>query len=168
FAARGRDRAHSLRPGEQGSAGPDTRSSGSPRSKGADCRDHASALELGGSERRTAPLERVKDRPAAAVWGIGNPEAFRRTLHDLGATVAEFRTFPDHHAYTRADVESLRDWARQQATDGMVLTTQKDLVKLPLAQLGGRELWAVRIGLHFTSGQAELDRKLEEAVGSGP
>src|SRR5262249_59092463 len=104
-------------------------------------------LELVGGDRRKTPLDRLKDRPAIAFCGIGNPEAFRRTLHDLRACVGEFRTFPDHHPYTRADVHSLRDWARRQATDCMVLTTQKDLVKLSLAQLGGRDLWAVRIGM---------------------
>jgi tetraacyldisaccharide 4'-kinase len=120
-------------------------------------------INLVGSERRTAPLEKVREGPSAAFCGIGNPEAFRRTLQDLGATIADFRTYPDHHPYTRADVEDLRHWARRQATDCKVLTTQKDLVKLSLPQLGGRELWAVRIGLQFLTGQAELDRSLEEA-----
>jgi tetraacyldisaccharide 4'-kinase len=122
-------------------------------------------LELVNSERCTAALDRLKDRPVAAFCGIGNPQAFRRTLLDLGARVADFRAFADHHPYARADVEALRAWARQQATDCMALTTQKDLVKLRLSQLGGRELWAVRIGLHVTAGQEELDRRLE-AVGS--
>jgi len=120
--------------------------------------------ELINSKGQSVPLERLKDRPAAAFCGIGNPQAFRRTLEDLGAEVAEFRTFPDHHPYTRADVESLRDWARRLATDCTVLTTQKDLVKLCLPQLAARELWAVRIGLHVERGREELDRKLEEAA----
>ena len=120
--------------------------------------------ELVGNERRTAALDRLKDRPIAAFCGIGNPPAFRRTLADLGAKVADFRTYPDHHSYSRNDVEDLRDWARRQATDCMVLTTQKDLVKLSLSKLGGRELWAVRIGLHVESGRDELHRKLEEVV----
>jgi tetraacyldisaccharide 4'-kinase len=123
-------------------------------------------LELVANDRRTAPLDRLKERPVAAFCGIGNPEAFRRTLHDLGAKIADFRTYADHHPYTRADVEDLRDWARRQPTDATVLTTQKDLVKLPLPLLGGRELWAVRIGLHVVAGREELDRKLEE-VASG-
>jgi tetraacyldisaccharide 4'-kinase len=120
--------------------------------------------DLVGSERRTATLDRLKDRTVAAFCGIGNPPAFRRTLDDLGAKVADFRGYPDHHPYSRNDVEDLRDWASRQATDCMVLTTQKDLVKLPIPTLGGRELWAVRIGLHFESGREELDRKLEEVV----
>jgi tetraacyldisaccharide 4'-kinase len=117
-------------------------------------------LELVNARQATAPLEILGQRPLAAFCGIGNPEAFRRTLTDLGAAVAALRTFPDHHAYTRTDVEDLRTWARQQATDCVVVTTQKDLVKLRLAQLGERELWAVRIHLHIDAGQEALDRKL--------
>ena len=30
-----------------------------------------------------------------------------------GANVVDWRVFPDHHAYTREDVEGLRTWARQ-------------------------------------------------------
>jgi tetraacyldisaccharide 4'-kinase len=122
------------------------------------------SLELVNSERRTAMLDHLRTRPIAAFCGLGNPSAFRRTLEDLGANVADFRTFPDHHAYTRANVEDLRAWARRQATDCMMLTTQKDLVKLPLPQLGDRALWAVRIGLHVTAGREELDQRLEEVV----
>jgi tetraacyldisaccharide 4'-kinase len=110
---------------------------------------------------RAAALDRLPGRPAAAFCGIGNPEAFRRTLADLGADVVAFRTFPDHHPYARADVDDLRAWARQQATDCVVVTTQKDLVKLRLSDLGGRELWALRIELHVEDGKEEFDRILE-------
>jgi tetraacyldisaccharide 4'-kinase len=111
--------------------------------------------------RGTAPLERLQDRPVAAFCGIGNPEAFRRTLLGLGAQVSAFRTFPDHHAYTRTDVEDLTTWARQQAPDSVVVTTQKDLVKLRLTRLGPCELWALRIRLHVEKGLDVLDRQLE-------
>jgi tetraacyldisaccharide 4'-kinase len=86
----------------------------------------------------SAPLDLLRGRPVAAFCGIGNPEAFRRTLAGLGAEVAAFRVYPDHHAYTRADVDKLRTWAGQQAEQAVIATTQKDLVKLRLTQLGGR------------------------------
>ncbi len=117
-----------------------------------------------GNGARTADLDTLRGRPVAAFCGIGNPEAFRRTLTDVGAEVVAFRTFPDHHPYARADVDDLRAWARQQATDCVVVTTQKDLVKLRLSDLGGRELWALRVALHVEVGQNEFDRKLEEAI----
>jgi tetraacyldisaccharide 4'-kinase len=121
-------------------------------------------VEWVNAERATAPLQSILQRPLAAFCGIGNPEAFRRTLTALGATVGAFRAYPDHHAYARTDVEDLRSWARQQATEGVVVTTQKDLVKLPLTRIGERELWALRIRLHFLAGQEQLDRKLKEAL----
>jgi tetraacyldisaccharide 4'-kinase len=99
-----------------------------------------------------------------AFCGIGNPESFRRTLHDAGARVKAFRAFPDHHAYSASDVEDLRGWAGKEAKDCLVVTTQKDLVKLRLPNLGGQALWALRVGLHFEAGQEALDQKLLEAA----
>jgi tetraacyldisaccharide 4'-kinase len=84
---------------------------------------------------------------AAAFCGIGNPDAFRATLQHLGIKPTEFRTFPDHHGYTRADVEDLREWADRLPDDAVVLTTQKDAVKIRLGDLLGRPLFALRIGL---------------------
>jgi tetraacyldisaccharide 4'-kinase len=123
-------------------------------------------VELVNSEQHAAPLRDVAERPVAAFCGLGNPEAFRRTLTVLGARVVAFRTFADHHTYSRADVEDLNAWAQQQTEECIVLTTQKDLVKLRLARLGGRALWAVRIRLVFQSGQDALDRKLREVAGA--
>jgi tetraacyldisaccharide 4'-kinase len=121
-------------------------------------------LELVNSEHATRPVEDLKDRPVAAFCGIGNAGAFRSTLDDLGAKVTAFRRFPDHYAYVRADVEDLRAWARKQDQADMVITTQKDLVKLCVSQLGGQELWAVRIGLHFEAGQDAFDHKLQDVI----
>jgi tetraacyldisaccharide 4'-kinase len=120
--------------------------------------------DLLNGEQATASLEVLKGRPTGAFCGIGNPEAFRRTLTSLGTEPLAFRVFPDHHAYTRSDVEELRTWAGQQAREGVIVTTQKDLVKLRLTQLGGRPLWAVRIGLHITAGQDALERKLDDVL----
>jgi tetraacyldisaccharide 4'-kinase len=98
------------------------------------------------------PLDALRGRPVAAFCGLGNPEAFRRTLRDLGSEPAEFRAYPDHHAYTRADVDDLRMWARAQPPDAVLATTQKDLVKLRIDLLGERDLLALRIGLHLRPG----------------
>lgn len=103
------------------------------------------------------PLVELKNRPVGAFCGLGNPEAFRRTLGDLGATVADFRAYPDHHPYGRDDVEGLARWAESLPGDAWLVTTQKDFVKLRVDRLGGRPLWAVRVRLTFRAGQSELD-----------
>lgn len=121
-------------------------------------------LELVNGDRQRAPLVRLLGRPVAAYCGIGNPEAFRRTLSDLGAELVAFRTFPDHFAYGAATIEDLQAWAARQPTDAVVVTTQKDLVKICQTRLANCELWALRIGLHFETGQDLLERKLEDVA----
>jgi tetraacyldisaccharide 4'-kinase len=121
-------------------------------------------LELCNTERKTVPLETLKTQPVAAFCGIGNPHAFRQTLTDLGVQICAFRSFPDHYAYTEADKEELRGWAEQQAKECILVTTQKDLVKLRRTELGGRALWALRICLHVEAGREMLQEKLLSVV----
>lgn len=73
------------------------------------------------------PVDMLRNTPVVAFCGIGNPEAFRSTLQRAGLTIAHFQHYDDHHAYTPADVQSLRSIA-----DGRPLvTTMKDLARLP-------------------------------------
>ncbi len=119
-------------------------------------------LVCGADERH--PASDLAGRTVGAFCGIGNPDAFRRTLAAVGATVADFRTFPDHHAYTRDDVADLARWAAALPAGAETATTQKDWVKLRVPDLAGRRLRAVRIGLAFRDGEpalvAALDRLL--------
>jgi tetraacyldisaccharide 4'-kinase len=119
-------------------------------------------------ESGRADIGRLRGRPLLAFCGLGNPRAFRRTLDNLGLNVADFRTFPDHHHYSPADLDELAAWAQGQAADSVVVTTQKDLVKLRRTALGGKELWALRVGLHFEAGQALLDHKLGSVMARLP
>ncbi|HEY1188053.1 MAG TPA: tetraacyldisaccharide 4'-kinase, partial [Gemmata sp.] len=123
--------------------------------------------EFVGCDGATEPLELFRGRTVGAFCGIGNPRAFRLTLESLGATVADFRTFPDHHGYTRADVEALTRWAEALPAGAPIATTQKDFVKLRVPALGGRPLWAVRIGLHFRDGEPAFTGLLERVL-AGP
>jgi tetraacyldisaccharide 4'-kinase len=106
------------------------------------------------------PVENLRGKVVAGFAGIGSPPAFRRTLETLGATVADFRAFPDHHPYTRADVDDLRAWAGRLPADAVVATTQKDWVKLRVPDLAGRPLRAVRVGIAFRDGQDAFDAAL--------
>lgn len=122
------------------------------------------ATALTNAAGQHADLTEVRGRAVAAFCGLGNPHAFENSLVASGASICAFRTFPDHHPYTREDIEELRRWARQQATDCLVVTTQKDLVKIRLSQLGDRQLWALRVQLQITAGRELLDLKLKEAL----
>jgi len=115
-------------------------------------------------DRAEEGLALLRGRPLAAFCGIGNPESFRRTLADLGGDVRAFRVYPDHHAYTRHDVADLDAWGRAADPEAVLVTTQKDLVKLRLSRLGERPLWALRVRLHLERGREEFERRLRAVV----
>jgi tetraacyldisaccharide 4'-kinase len=100
----------------------------------------------------------------AAFCGIGNPDGFRRTLSTAGVhQVAAFRTFPDHYHYCQTDLAELAIWAREQRASALV-TTQKDLVKIPRCRLGDLPLWALTIRAEFAVGQERLAKLLQDLV----
>lgn len=123
----------------------------------------APGIPVATTEHRPTANE-LKGATVGAFCGIGNPAAFKRTLESLGATVAEFRTFPDHHSYTREDVDELRRWANGLPPGAAVATTQKDHVKLRIAELGGRPLHTVRIEMAFATGEAEFQAVLRRVT----
>jgi tetraacyldisaccharide 4'-kinase len=128
-------------------------------------------LDLIDADGQSAPLTAICGKSVAAFCGIGNPEGFRRTLLPLCGELLDFRAFPDHHGYSASDVGSLERWARDLCAD-LVLTTQKDSVKLRASSLGPAPLWALRIGLEVIAGCEVMDdvlaRLLPPDVGTRP
>jgi tetraacyldisaccharide 4'-kinase len=114
------------------------------------------AHDLIDSDGKSSPIESMAGQSVAAFCGIGNPEGFRRTLLPLCSELVDLRIFPDHHNYSGPDASSLERWARELGAD-LVLTTQKDLVKLRLSLLGPVPLRALRIGLDVTAGGDIMD-----------
>jgi tetraacyldisaccharide 4'-kinase len=107
------------------------------------------------------PLTELPSFRSVGFCGIGNPQAFRQTLADLGVQPVDFRIFPDHHPYSRDDVARLADWIRSTHAE-LALTTQKDSVKLLLAHLGPARIAAIEIGLEILQGAEILGSALEQ------
>ena len=70
-------------------------------------------------------------RPVA-FCAIARPEGFAAMLQEAGCGVVETVAFPDHHRYTKADVERVIEVAKSLNGSGFV-TTEKDAVKLTKA-----------------------------------
>jgi tetraacyldisaccharide 4'-kinase len=111
------------------------------------------------SEGCETPLSSLTGRVCLAFCGIGNPEGFAATLRSAGIS-AELEVFPDHHHYAAADFERLRRKAEAMG-DVALVTTLKDLVKLPEKWLGGVPVLAVDQRLRVLHGALELDRLLD-------
>ena len=92
-----------------------------------------------------APLrgERLAGSRLLAFAGIGRPEKFFATLRALGAVLAGTRAFPDHHSFRVAELEGLRRDAEHSGA--RLITTAKDIVRVPLVQRAGIEVLEVEI-----------------------
>ena len=110
------------------------------------------------------PVSTLRGTTVGLACGIGNPEAFRRTVEGLGANVVAEMRYPDHHGYTRADVDELTTWAGTLPKDAWVAVTQKDHVKLRIAELAGRPVVAVRVGMRVIAGEGELRQAIDKVM----
>jgi len=79
--------------------------------------------------RRELVLPAQRPQQALAFCAIARPEGFFAMLAEAECQVVGKATFPDHHAFTEADVERLVKTARHASADGFV-TTAKDAVKI--------------------------------------
>jgi tetraacyldisaccharide 4'-kinase len=90
------------------------------------------------------------DRKRVALFaGIAHPQSFVTTVSSLGADVVAARWFPDHHRYTRRNLQSLLQADRFPQHDFLV-TTEKDAVKLAeLRSLEAATIVVVRVAIDF-------------------
>jgi tetraacyldisaccharide 4'-kinase len=75
-------------------------------------------------------LEQLNDSPVSAFCGIGNPRAFFADLRSWGFTVVREDAFPDHHVYTKTEMQGLVEKAILAGASALI-TTRKDAVKIP-------------------------------------
>jgi len=64
-----------------------------------------------------------------AFAGIGHPQKFYHTLGQLGFDIVQTIDFPDHHFYSKEELENILQKAKEQNAE--VYTTSKDFVKIP-------------------------------------
>lgn len=108
-------------------------------------------------------LANLEGRRTMAFCGLGNPEGFRKTLLECGTDLVHFQTFPDHHEYSREDLEGIEREARQREVS-MLVCTHKDWVKIGLDQLGGIPVRALLVEQHIETGFDSLNGRLESVL----
>jgi len=92
--------------------------------------------------------------PLLAFAGIGRPQKFFDALNSAGGVLADAISFPDHHAFSRADIDRLRDLADDHGAQ--LITTEKDWVRLPGEVQASVTAWPVRAVFAEPDRMAEL------------
>jgi len=88
------------------------------------------------------PLTLLAGKRVLVITGIAAPAPFYRTLREQGAEIGEIVEFPDHHRYTNADWQTITHIG--QKCD-LIVTTEKDLVKLERFPFAAGRLVALRV-----------------------
>ena len=120
-------------------------------------------LELGdllrfGDPGARLPLGALAGASVLAIAAVGNPDAFFAQLRRAGANVAA-RGFPDHHRFTREEVERL---AAVAPAGGMAVCTLKDAVKIaPLWPADAAALWYVSQPVRVGWGAEHFERLMD-------
>jgi tetraacyldisaccharide 4'-kinase len=81
-------------------------------------------------------------RKVFAFAGIGRPQKFFDTLAATGALLQGAESFADHYYYRPDDLAGLK--ARAQSMGALLVTTEKDLVRIPPEARAGISALAVR------------------------
>jgi tetraacyldisaccharide 4'-kinase len=106
------------------------------------------------------PLDFLKGQRIGALSGIARPESFENGLKNLGAEICYSRQFADHHRFDERELSNvlLRSKAR---TARIVVTTEKDAVRLPRVEQPILPIYFLRVEIETLHGQEVLDAMVE-------
>jgi tetraacyldisaccharide 4'-kinase len=127
---------------------------------------HAPLDLLDGTLTRSRGLAAARGKRVLLLSGLARPGAFRRTVEGLGAEVVAERRHGDHHRFTGADLDGARAAADAGRAE-LILTTEKDAVRLPPTWATEPRLTVVRIEAEVLAGDAALRAALDAALTAG-
>lgn len=110
------------------------------------------------------PLTRLYRSRILAVAGIAGPEKFYRAIHEWDGEIVETLEFPDHHSYSASDWQQINRLSRHL---DLVVTTEKDILKLVQFPFARDKLLALRVALVVVEGEA-LMQAIIDRIGSPP
>ena len=112
----------------------------------------------------------LKGQCILAVCGIGNPEAFVRTLRQFEPKTVELLAFPDHHHYSSTDLNDISARARNIGIN-IIVTTEKDSQKLETFAATTEfsppefvQFFVLAVELEITTNPEALKKRLRRAV----
>ncbi len=101
-------------------------------------------------------LEALDGKRVAAFSGIASPESFESMLRDFGAEIRYNQRFLDHHRFSDAEIEHVYQKAGEAGLD-MIVTTEKDAVRLPESIKSPVPLYFLRLEIDILSGEEDFE-----------
>jgi tetraacyldisaccharide 4'-kinase len=108
---------------------------------------------------REYPLNLMSRSKVLAVTGIADPSRLYQTIHEWEGEVVNALEFPDHHRYTVGDWQRINREARNL---DLIITTEKDILKLVRFPFAREKLFAVRVAMVIENEETLIDGLLEK------
>lgn len=96
------------------------------------------------------PLTILHHSKILTVTGIANPTRLYQTIHEWEGQIVHTLEFPDHHPYSTKDWQEISRMAR---LIDLIVTTEKDILKLIRYPFARDKLMALRVGMHVADGE---------------
>ena len=109
------------------------------------------------SGKQQLPLEKLQGVKVAALSAIACPASFEHFLEQLGANLIYKDHFADHHRYTQQEIIDFINQAKAAGAE-MIITTEKDAVRIPRIDRCDVPLYYLRIQIDILSGQESFDQ----------
>lgn len=100
---------------------------------------------------REFPLTLLCRSKILTVTGIADPRGLYRLIHQWEGEIVETLEFPDHYSYTARDWQQISRIAR---VVDLIITTEKDILKLTRFPFARDKLLALRVAMEVTNGAA--------------
>lgn len=114
------------------------------------------------------PLTVLHHSKILTVTGIANPQKFYQAIHEWEGQIVHTLEYPDHHAYSSRDWQEISRMAR---LIDLIVTTEKDILKLIRYPFARDKLLALRVGMSVAGGEqliAAIVAKIRAAGGGEP
>lgn len=106
-------------------------------------------------------IDDLQGKKVAAFSGIAVPESFERFLLNLGAELVEKEQFLDHHRFTQEELDLF--FSRAQAAGAeLIVTTEKDAVRLPSTLKSPIPLYYLRLEIEILKGDHDFEKAISE------
>ncbi|MBI3583549.1 MAG: tetraacyldisaccharide 4'-kinase [Nitrospinae bacterium] len=115
------------------------------------------------NSNRTISLAEVKGKKGLAFCGIASPDSFKNSVKEAGIDIKGFVSFEDHYQFTRKDIESLINKARETGSE-ILITTEKDAVRLKEFEPISFPIWILKIRMEISEGKEILLSKIREVL----
>jgi len=119
-------------------------------------------------QAQSFPISTLKNKKCIAFCGIGNPNAFKTTLLEIGIQIVDFTVYPDHYVYSERDLLTIKDIFNLKKAE-YIITTEKDAVRLQQTRIPDNfpaaSCYYIDIEVNIIEGQDLLIDLLKQRIG---